>query len=221
MNVAAGSVAVCVGVFVGGAARRMGQPKGLLQAPDDAPREGRSLVERLRSEARAALSSLTGPELAATFGSAPTFVLVGQRPEYDVLGFPSLPDAAPDRGPLGGLVALLEHAERHGFDATLALACDLPFVTAQLLARLLTEHTSAAICAPRPDGIWQPLCARYSVGAVLPLARDALERGELSLQRLLRSVDAAELALSPREAAELTDWDTPDDVLRSRAPSRT
>jgi molybdopterin-guanine dinucleotide biosynthesis protein A len=187
-----------VGIFVGGASRRMGRPKGLLPAPGPI---AETLVERLVRECESAL------------GNVP-LVLVGRRAEYAALGLPTLADAASESGPLAGLVALLEHAESLGADAVLALACDLPYVSRDLIARLAREAPSQAAIAPRTDGFWQPLATRYRTESALPAARTALEAGRLSLQNLLDTLGTEELALTPEEGASLRDWDSPEDIER-------
>ncbi len=182
------------GIFVGGGGTRMGgAAKGLLRGADGLPlvvRAARTL-ERL--------------------GCRP--VLVGEHPAYQGLGLPSLADAMRPRvGPLGGLVALLRAAPADG--SVLALACDMPLVSEALLRRLLDESPSAPVLAPRRDGRWEPLCARYRPSATLPLAEARLAQGAHALQGLLDAVPATELRVSPAEAAELHDWDHPDDVPR-------
>jgi molybdopterin-guanine dinucleotide biosynthesis protein A len=187
-----------VGIFVGGASRRMGRPKGLLPAPGAV---AQTLVERLAKECESAL------------GSVP-LLLVGQRDEYEALGLPTLADARSGSGPLGGLVALLGHAESVGADTTLALACDLPYVSRELIERLAHEAPHETVLAPRTDGYWQPLAARYRVRTALPVARATLDAGRLSLQNLLNALGAEELPLSPEEELCLRDWDSPEDVTR-------
>ncbi len=181
-----------VGIFVGGAARRMGgRPKGMLAAPDGAP----SLVERLVALARA-----QGFEV----------VLVGDHPAYARLGLEIVRDAVEGTGPLGGLVALLEHA---GARPVVALACDLPFVDGPLLTRLAGESPEAVVLAPRREQRWEPLAARYLARVALPVAKQRLQARELSLWALCEALNARELTLDPAEAAKLADWDTPDDVV--------
>ena len=164
-----------------------GRAKGLLLAPN-----GVSIVERWRR-----LLEDAGHQV----------VLVGHRAEYDPLGLPTLDDARPDSGPLGGLVSLLALGGE-----VLAVACDMPHVSPALLRRLLTESAGAAVLAPRIEGLWQPLFARYDAARVLSLARTRLAEGRLALQGLLREAEATTLATSPTEDAELTDWDRPEDV---------
>jgi molybdopterin-guanine dinucleotide biosynthesis protein A len=178
---------VVAGIFVGGASRRMGQPKGLLRTTD-----GVTLVERWRA-------------LASELGIEP--VLVGVRPEYAGLALPQLADEPGGVGPIGGLAALLRLA---GERRALALACDMPFVTPSDVEALLAAPR-ASVVAPRREGRGEPLSARYDSPRVLPIVRARIEAGRRSLQGLLDEAGASEIALS---ADHLDDWDAPEDVRR-------
>lgn len=188
------------GIFIGGAARRMGGfPKGLL--PD--PAEGLPLVARLGGLLR---------EVGAGC------VLIGERPEYQALGLPMLADSPPGVGPLGGLAALLEAAAQGGHDAVLALACDLPSVPLPLLRRLAqsagdSDEDEPDVLAPRQHhvGRWEALCARYRLTTLAPL-RQTLADGERSFQALFRRLRAKELPLCEAERLSLADWDEPGDL---------
>jgi len=186
-------VRAVAGVFVGGQGVRMGGlPKGLLRGPD-----GATLVERWR-----AMLAELGVEV----------VLVGEADAYAGLGLAMLKDEPAGLGPLGGLVALLRHA---GALPALAFACDMPFVSRALVARLLAAPADAPIVAPRRDARWEPLCARYDPARVLPLALARAASAHHSLQPLLDAAGAAALPLLPDEGAQLRDWDTPADVTAS------
>ncbi len=187
------------GIFVGGASSRMGSPKGLMRAGGLAD-GGEVLVLRLARIVREA-------------GLEP--VLVGQRPEYETMGLRSIADDADaglSAGPLGGLIALLEeaHAER-----VVAIACDMPHVTVNLVRKLVHAH-DAAVVAPKRDGRWEPLFARYDSARVLPIARARAARHELALQGLLEDAGASALELDSEEVALLDDWDTPADAAATR-----
>jgi molybdenum cofactor guanylyltransferase len=184
------------GIFVGGGSTRMGgRPKGLLRGPS-----GETLVERWKS----LFDALSIP-----------CVLVGERVKeaYAGSGVPLLADAraADDLGPLGGVLALLEHA---GERAAIAVACDMPFVSLELLRRLALAPATSAALAARRDGRWEPFFARYDAKAVLPIARAHADARRGSLQALLDAATAAELPMSASEHAELRDWDTPEDTTR-------
>ncbi len=167
-----------------------GIAKGLLPRPDGA-------------------ASVVGHAVELAKAVASEVVLVGAQDAYASLGLETIEDSAPDAGPLGGLVALLERA-RGG--RALALACDMPFLTLPLVRRLSASPAGTAAVAPRSGPLWEPLFACYDAALALPAARRRLARGELSLQPLLDELGATELVLSDAERAALRDWDHPGDL---------
>lgn len=178
-----------IGIFIGGKSSRYhGVPKGLLTTSAGTE----SLVHHIAT---------IGRELGLEV------VLVGQHPAYAPLGIAMLPDAAGAQGPLGGLAALLHHA---GERPALAIACDLPHVTRELIARLL-DAPRAPIVAPNRDGRWESLFARYEPAACREPVRRAIAAGRFALHSLLDEVGAQALELTPEEARLLRDWDSPED----------
>ncbi len=166
----------------------MGSAKGLLVI------DGRPLLARLL-------------DVCAAAGFKP--VLVGRRAEYaNYTQWPVVPDSPAGIGPAGGLGALLDFAS----EPVIAVACDMPFVTGDLLARLRDEAPAAAALAPQREGRWEPLCARYDAARVAPLLRARVARNQLGLQGLLQEAGAQTLALRADEERALVDWDTPADV---------
>lgn len=186
-----------VGIFVGGRGRRMGGvAKGLLPAPDT----GEPLAARLRA-------------VAGECFPAARCVLVGAAEAYAALGMEALADSPPGVGPIGGLRSLLECAASESALA-IAVACDLPRVGAASLRQLGNAGRGPAVVAPRVDGIWQPLFARYEPALVLPALSASIAAREHALQRVLARLGDAvvELPLSDRERADLGDWDEPSDL---------
>ncbi|HEX7671541.1 MAG TPA: NTP transferase domain-containing protein [Polyangiaceae bacterium] len=186
-----------VGILVGGRATRMGgAAKGLLAAPDT----GEGLVPRL---VRICRSSIPEAEI----------VLAGEAPRYAALGLEAIADDPAGQGPLGALHALLVRAEATNRDV-IALACDLPYVTSELVGRLAAYAPDAAAVAPRTEGLWQPLFARYDAPACRSLATDLLSADRRALRGVLERLGdrAVELPLTREEAGLLDDWDAPTDV---------
>lgn len=170
-----------------------GSPKGLIKLAN-----GETIIERT-------LRVVTEAQLDA--------VLVGDLDAYDALANVSrIADATTVNGPLAGLHALLDHA---GERASIALACDMPFLTTALLQRLATESPDAVLLAPRSldNKKWEPLCARYG-STMLPVLRAAIEGGDRSFQQVLSRVHVTELLLNDEERSATVDWDTPEDVQR-------
>lgn len=189
------------GVFVGGQSRRMGgRPKGLLPAPDT----GEPLVLRLHRMARE-----LGLEVRLV-GESPAFTEQARaRPEISQLVV--VPDRPPGLGPLGGLHALLEAAAP---EDVVVLACDLPYVSAALLARLvppLAPGIDARVPQRDAGAGWEPLCARYGA-SVLPVLRQALAEGVRSFHGLLLRLRVEALELDAAGQRCLADWDSPEDV---------
>ena len=174
-----------------------GAPKGLLAAPDT----GEPLVLRALRIARS-----LALDVAVVGDASPYHHLLGDAPVLD--------DERPRSGPLGGLCALLAWAAER---PVIALACDLPYVTVDDLRALRDHPSDAAVVAARRslEAPWEPLLARYDAARVLPVARGRLRRDERALQGLL--VDAGVVDAGLRAAA-CDDWDTPEDVTRSRTP---
>lgn len=190
-----------IGLFVGGESRRMGGfPKGNLQAPDSSL----TLLARLLSEAHAA--SATTP-----------VVLVGDAQPYASLGLPALVDQPPGIGPLGGLGALLEQAAVTGKSHVIALACDLPRLNREVIARLLRERPEAAALVAQQGAVRNPLIARYEAARGRAALTQTLAQNRRSLQAVLDQLGegVARIELSVAEQALLDDWDTPTDVARS------
>lgn len=180
---------VIAGVLVGGEGRRMGgAAKGLLRVAS-----GETIVERW-----GAIFDRLGIER----------VLVGARAEYAALGWRRIDDDPEARGPLAGLLALLAEA---GDGRTIAVACDMPHVD-EALVRALLDAPDAPIVAPRRDGCWEPLFARYDAPSVLPIARAQAREGRMALQSLLDRAGAVELVLDGARRRELRDWDAPADI---------
>jgi molybdenum cofactor guanylyltransferase len=128
-------------------------------------------------------------------------------PGYSAL--PTVEEAEPGRGPLAALVA---GAAALGTDGpVLLLACDLPFVTRDLLARLVEAPGDGTVVPVDADGMVQPVCARYSAAACRH-AGALLAAGERSLRRLLDETGMR--ALAGVDARALADVDTPDDAAR-------
>lgn len=180
------------GIFVGGRGTRMGSvAKGLLTTA-----EGETLVARwLR--------------LFEAIGWRP--VLVGKHEAYSDIDAASIDDEPGNIGPLGGLIALLGSAQNA---RAIAVACDMPFVSHELLAKLATFRSSAPIVAARRGNRWEPLFARYDADRVRPAALELAAKGRHSLQNLLESLEAEILPLTNSEEEELADWDRPEDRYR-------
>ena len=179
-------------LLTGGASRRMGRDKALIEVG------GVSLAER----AAAVLGSVCDP-----------VVEVG--PGYT--GLPAVREDPPGAGPLAALEAGWAELRRRGHAGpVLVLAVDMPSVTAGLL-RYLAERPGTATAVPWVGGHPQPMCARYAPGT-LDLVAGAVAEGRRSLRELLMDTEVD--WIGPDEWGTVTgeegfaDADTPEDADR-------
>lgn len=163
-----------------------------------------------------ALLEIDGVPLAAGLrrvllaaGAEQTIAVGGDLVALDRLGFDTRADAWPGEGPLGGLVVGLEQVRS---PIAVVLACDLPRLTADVVADLVAqlESVDADAVVPVVDGRPQPLAAAYRT-TVAPALRGRFEAGERSLRGGLAAIRVHELAwyLDP---VPFLDVDTPDDL---------
>lgn len=138
-------------ILAGGRNSRYGSHKALAEVGG----------ERIVLRVRAALEAVAEP-----------VVLVANEPGvYAPLGLPMRPDARAGLGPLGGIHTALLWARELDAPAAVAVACDMPFVPAELLRWLAAAARETGDGAP-PDVVvpestsrrgMEPLCALYTV----------------------------------------------------------
>jgi molybdenum cofactor guanylyltransferase len=134
-------------VLAGGASSRMGRDKAALAY------HGRSQLEWT--------FDLVAELCAATFVS----VRPDQRDEPTRAAFPQVVDAQPGMGPIAGITAALQ---QHPKVAWLVVACDLPFITREVLANLVDRRDLQAVATAyrsAHDGLPEPLCAIWEPSA--------------------------------------------------------
>lgn len=165
MHSGAGSGGPLVAVLAGGRGRRMERPKALVELG------GRPLIFY--------------PLAAAAAAGLERFVVAKPGSRLPPLDAPLVVEPREPVHPLVGLIRALEHA---GGRPLVALACDTPFVPAELVGALARDRRPGAL-AIRTDGRTHPLIARYDPDA-LPMTRAALDAGE-SLTALLDRLSPA------------------------------
>lgn len=135
-------------------------------------------------------------------------VLVGDPSLYATFGYPVIPDRYPGEGPLGGILTALCHTTA---EWNLAVACDMPALSAEFLRRILdaAEQSAADALVPTgPSGLPEPLCAAYHRRARVPL-EGAFERGE---RKVMAAVACLPVVMWPMaELAPFQNVNTPED----------
>ena len=151
-------------ILAGGASSRMGTDKSRLRI------EQQTFTERIAETLLELTDSVT---------------IVG--PSLDESGLPSVVDVYPNWGALGGLHAALAACRR---EWAIVVACDLPFVTAELFRYLVSLRMDHDAVVPlQEDGRPQPLAAIYRAAPCEERAAELIEAGRRRPLDLLEAVD--------------------------------
>ncbi len=179
-------------LLTGGASHRMGADKASMVV------EGRVAAARLGD----VLASSTFP--AIEVGNARS-------------GLPNIHESPRGAGPLVAIEAAARELERRGaMGPAIVLACDLPFVSEELV-RLLGDWEGNGAVVPVVDGRRQPLCSRWSESD-LRAACTLAASGQRSLRGLPGAGQCQEIGPehwgSVVDARAFADTDTPEDLQR-------
>ena len=174
-------------VLIGGAARRLGGvAKGLIRIHGDPIVQHQ--INRLH------------PRCNQLF-------LVGQtKHDYTRFGVPIVDDVIPRRGSPGGVHAALYHARTPW---VVILACDMPNVTADMIADLQKERQKADVIMYRCAGRIQPLCSMWRTD-LEPLLAARLQDTGCNFEQLLDGVDVQ--YLEHARSLAFTNLNTPSDL---------
>jgi len=174
-------------ILAGGKSRRFGSPKAL------AMMGGVTLVERVARPLREA-------------GARPVLITGPHLPDLGHL-LPCRSDLRPGLGPLSGLHTALVWAGELGLTGTLCVACDMPFLSADLLRRIAErgEASHDTVIVPESGGPRdiEPLCAWYPTSAASVVAK-LLESDTRTMAHLL-----TELRLEVLPLAEVATFGDP------------
>jgi len=138
------------------------------------------------------------------------------------LGVPVFGDLVPDAGALGGIYTALAVAK----EPVLVVACDMPYLTAPFLTRVMEAAHDADVAVPRAADGYHPLCACYTQACAKPI-RQRLDAGMLKVLDLfgdvhVRTIDPVEIAAFDPDGLLLLNVNTPDDLARAeRGRGRT
>jgi molybdopterin-guanine dinucleotide biosynthesis protein A len=185
-------------LLAGGESRRMGGVnKALLKVG------GTTIIERSASALCQAFEEV--------------LVITNSPDDFRFLGLPMLRDVVPRRGSLGGLYTGLGACKGdYGF----LVACDMPFLSADVIRHIANLVQGCDVVVPRISGMLEPLHAAYSRGC-LPHIEELLQHKELKILNLYDKVKVREvpeedlLPLDP-ELRFIVNVNTPEDLQRAR-----
>jgi len=189
-------------VLCGGASRRMGRDKALVEV------DGRALALRVADALRRA-------------GADPVTAVGGDLPALAALGLAAVPDEAPGEGPLTGVLTALTGAAGGDAPIVFVAACDLvapdPAAVSATVASL-DAASDGDVAVPVVEGRRQWMHAAWRSSAAAPLAA-AFAAGERAVHAAVAAgaLRVVEVAVAP---ASVADADTPTDLDVLRAVRR-
>lgn len=127
-------------------------------------------------------------------------------------------DSIPRSGPIGGIYTALQSSKA---DAVLFLACDMPFVSAKLLQRMIQTippHSKALFAREGRLAGFPCVLRRENC---LPLVARQIERAEFSLQALAKVLKAKMIRPSRGDSGELDNINTPKDLKSAQQRMRS
>jgi molybdopterin-guanine dinucleotide biosynthesis protein A len=178
-------------VLAGGSSRRMGRPKAWLEVGDTILL--RWVVDRLAPAFSEVMIAFAEPEQ------------LEQPIPYRVVF-----DRKRSGGPLAGIEAGLLAAR---LDPVFVMACDMPYVTADVAQVAVAAARTCDAAVPRIDGRPEPVCAAYRKSA-LPVISAALDSGHRRAAEVLAGMEVT--WLEEIDGDVVRSLNTPDDYLRFR-----
>jgi molybdopterin-guanine dinucleotide biosynthesis protein A len=182
-------------VLTGGASRRMGRTKALIEL------DGVPMARRV-----ADALALAGCSSVIAYGGDPV--------ELAPLGMPVLPDRHPGSGPLGGVLGVLElfaESDLH-IDGVFVAACDLPALQGADLTGMVDavrRRRDVDVVVAHAARI-EPTCAIWRPHAAERLG-EIFDSGERALHRAIERLESFAVEIEPGAVRNIN---TPDDLDR-------
>lgn len=187
----------CAAIIAGGASRRMGTSKALLEI------EGVTLVARVAGVLRALFPQV--------------IIVTSDLQIAGVSHLTAIADEIPNRGPIGGIHAALNYFQEPAF----CVACDMPFLNAKAIEFLCQQSDDCDAVFPfvETSGVKraEPLHAVYAP-TCLPFfeAEFALERvrpvEQVLREARMKFIEAEQLRVFDEELRFLRNWNSPQDA---------
>ena len=176
------------GILAGGKSSRMGQDKALLTYEDT------SFIQKLCNE----LDFFDEKYIAR-----------GSNPDCAQGDWKRVDDIYPDRGPIGGIHAVLSTCDS---EAMFFVSCDMPLLQRDLVVKIceLLEEQTDAVIAVSADEKKHPLCGVYRKSVVSLLEQQILS-GNNRLMNALEQLQVVYLKLDEKDSLQLQNINTKDE----------
>jgi molybdopterin-guanine dinucleotide biosynthesis protein A len=172
-------------ILAGGKSSRMGYDKGLAIV------NGKKMIEHV---------------YASLIKVVDQVMIIANTDAYEYLQLPVFEDMYKDKGPVGGIYTGLFHSTT---EKNLIVACDMPFITPQLLINLLEHSGSNQIVVSSLNNNLEPLCGYYKK-EILEQLKELIEMDILPVHKAIQFFD--HLALKINDTTIFTNINKPADI---------
>lgn len=187
-------VAFTLAILAGGKSSRMGRDKAFVELA------GKAMIEHVIERTQA-------------IGQSETILITNQPANYAHLGLPMFTDILPEKGSLGGIYTAIQASSA---PYTLCIACDMPFVNADLLRYMVSIAEGWDVVVPKVDGYPEGLHALYGrtcVDAIHKrLMQDQLRVIGFYPEVRVRYLEEAEYKTLDPQRRSFQNINTPDDL---------
>jgi molybdopterin-guanine dinucleotide biosynthesis protein A len=187
---------IAVAVLAGGEGSRIGGGKPLIELG------GKTLIERAYDRARSWSSS--------------AIVAIRTPEQLGSCQLPWIADAAGIEGPLAGLAAALEWADRQGAGTLLAIPCDMPFLPDDLPRRLIDQIGKFGAAIASSGGELHPVCGLWRNEAIYKFP-DYCASGRRSLRGFAQHVGYAEVEWPTAPCDPFFNINSPVDLAKAKS----
>lgn len=152
-------------IMAGGKSSRMGTNKALLKIDEI------TVIERIANELKKCVDEI--------------IIVTNHMDNYRFLGYPMVEDIYKEKGPMGGIHAglLASNTEKN-----LVVACDMPFISADLGRFLLNQLDEYQVVVPDIDDQFHPLFAAYKKELARPM-EEALKNDQLRIRFFFKQLN--------------------------------
>jgi len=187
-----------IAIIAGGKSSRMGTNKAFVELA------GKPLIQHIL-------------ERTANLEQAETILVTNTPDEYAHLKLPMVADVVPDKGALGGIYTAIRQSKT---SYVLVIACDMPFISTELLRYMIAQANDYDVIVPRVDGYPQGLHAIYSKSCLQPIEAQ-FEKNELKVISFyskvrVRYFDEDDYAKFDLNLVALMNINTPEDLEKAR-----
>lgn len=138
-------------------------------------------------------------------------LISGDKEEYNIYGYPCVPDIYKGIGPMGGICSCLKESDA---PLNIIVTCDMPLVTSDMIARLVESHEfGKATVFEDYDGYIYPFPVIFEKGHLSALEQQ-INAGNCDLKSALKACGTTKILLKKEEVGCMANVNSKDELVR-------